>query len=186
MDLNILSSDWNHKLFVKACLNYKKENRDTFIKSLKNYSSLAKSKKDFFSNLSYQDSEVIKNAIKKITNSFGLPDFVCTYLSLIIIKGNVDLFADALSDAVEKILNSENIYTCYILSSHPLSEENKSSLIKSLEAKTKTKINPVLIIDSKLIFGIKVIYNGKTMLYLENSIVNIIRTAKKNIIHGKL
>ena len=127
-------------------------------------------KKTFLDNPQYEEllsspSISLKERLWMIDQAFAgiVPEHILSYLQLLCEKGRVCHFVESV-DAYKALLDaSERVSNATITSAVPLTEEEKSKLLRRLERMGNGKVKATYFVDEALLGGIIVDVDGEIM-----------------------
>lgn len=110
-------------------------------------------------------SILLSERIAALEEAFGksLPEEVLSFLKLLVEKGRIGLFSEAVSEFKALMDAEAHTFKAYITSAVELTEEEKASLIEKLEKKENGTVSAEYQIDPAIIGGVVVEMNGKIL-----------------------
>lgn len=116
-----------------------------------------------------------------LEEAFGLvlSDHLLSFLGVLSEQNKFFILHDCIEDFFSLALNYRNVTTAKITSAVELSEEQKSRLLKKLEALTDKKVSMSFEINPQLIGGLTLEVDGKV---IDASLLNQIRDIKEVIV----
>jgi F-type H+-transporting ATPase subunit delta len=116
-----------------------------------------------------------------LEEAFGLvlSEHLLSFLGVLSEQNKIFILHDCIEDFFSLALNYRNVTTAKITSAVELSEEQKSRLLKKLEALTDKKVSMSFEINPQLIGGLTLEVDGKV---IDASLLNQIRDIKEVIV----
>ncbi len=154
-----VSSDVIAKKYASAFLNvYFSQIDDTFLKRI----SLLKDffKKHRYAYVYFRISNILKHvkmqALTKIAHAFKLDKSVVRLMILLLEQDRIEILDRVLSFIILSFQERKGIEVFTVMSSHPLTKEEKLKVIKFIEFNTPKKVNAEFLVDEKLLVGLRI------------------------------
>lgn len=95
--------------------------------------------------------------VSDLCSDAGLPDTCKQLIHLLVYANRLDLLADILLHICEQYKIRHKLFNCSIISSHPLTDQNKAALDRFLDHTTKQNFMKKYSVDETLIAGVRII-----------------------------
>lgn len=105
----------------------------------------------------YLNKDEVITRITDVCRQAGLTDTCKQLIRLLVYTNRLDLLADVLLQICEQYKSRHNLFNCSIISSHPLTDQNKAALDRFLARSTKQNLMKKYSVDETLIAGIRIV-----------------------------
>jgi F-type H+-transporting ATPase subunit delta len=122
--------------------------------------------------------KITKNDKKEIVSKAISNSLLKNFINVLIDNSRIDLLEDTLSEFKKLFDNQHKVLKVTVYSNKVLSDKQKANLIESLETKNNRKVELNNVVDSKIVGGLRLEYEG---MVLDDTINNYLHNLKTNL-----
>lgn len=122
--------------------------------------------------------KITKTQKKEIVNKAVSNSLLRNFINVLIDNSRIDLLEDTLVEYKKLYDNQNKVLKVNVYSSKVLSDKQIKNLVESLENKTKRRVELNNVIDTRIVGGLRIEYEG---MILDDTINNYLQSLKSNL-----